>query len=451
MRDWEQYLNRDIACECGRTHNCGIGHIMIGTNILPALPGLIRAGGYQNICMVADQNTYAAAGEQVQALLAGDGLSCAKVIFADAELIPDERALGVILSEIPKGCDLILCVGSGTLSDLCKFVAYKLGIEYFMVATAPSMDGYASNVAPLIIKDTKTTYEVGRPAVILGDVDILAKAPMEMIRAGIGDMLGKYVCLADWRVAHIVTGEYTCDFVENMMRESVEVIRKAMDGAKKRDKEAITAVMEGLVLSGITMSYVGNSRPASGSEHHLSHFWEMMLLQQKKPDALHGLKVAIGTVISLKLYEQLKNNKNAFFGAGDSGYTQEQWEGDIVRVYGPAAPEVVRLEREVHKNAPEKAAQRRKVIAGRWDDIMRVVDNLPSTEDMIDLLRGIGAPYLPCEIEVDGQMVRDSIVYAKELRNRYGLLQVLFDGGIAKEMAEYITEFLKQLEKERQT
>ncbi len=447
MREWNGYLNRDIVCECQKTHRCEIGHIMIGEEVLFELPALIRDGGYQNPCMVADKNTYAVAGRQGKEILDKAGIHCEGIVFPDEELIPDEHALGVILSELPKGCDLIVCVGSGTLSDLCKFVGYKLGIDYFMVATAPSMDGYASNVAPLIIKDTKTTYEVGRPRVILGDVDILAKAPMEMIRAGIGDMLGKYVCLADWRLARIVTGEYVCGFVENMMRESVDVIRGAMDGAKKRDKEAIAAVMEGLVLSGITMSYVGNSRPASGSEHHLSHFWEMMLLQQKKPDALHGLKVAVGTVISLKLYEQLKDNKEAFFDV-ENAFSQGDWEKEITCVYGPAAPEVIRLEDEVHKNESVQVAQRRKAVAEHWDDIMRLAQSLPSAEEMIALLRGIGAPYLPCQIEVDEKMVSDSIVYAKELRNRYGLLQLLFDGGIAQKMANDSIGFLKQFEEE---
>ncbi|WP_066645007.1 sn-glycerol-1-phosphate dehydrogenase [Christensenella timonensis] len=451
MRDWEKYLNRDIACECHRTHRCGIDRIVIGEGALLELPAMIREGGYKNICMVADANTYAAAGKQAEALLAGSGILCTKAVFPEAELIPDEHALGVLLAGLPDGCDLMVCVGSGTLGDLCKFVSHKLHIDYFMVATAPSMDGYASNVAPLIVKDTKTTYEVGRPKAIIGDVNILARAPMEMIRAGIGDMLGKYVCLADWRVAHIVTGEYACGFVENMMRECVDVVKQAMDGANRREKGAIAAVMEGLVLSGITMSYVGNSRPASGSEHHLSHFWEMMLLQQGKPDALHGLKVAVGTVISLKLYELLKNNKEAFLKPGDRVLSQEKWEGEIRRVYGPAAPEVIRLEREMRKNALEQVEERRKAVAAHWDEIMRVAKSLPSAEEMADILNGIGAPYLPCQIGVDEQMARDGIIYAKELRNRYGLLQLLFDGGIAQGMAGDAMGFLKQLNKERQT
>lgn len=441
MRNWSEYLNREIICDCGAVHQCGIDAIVIGGGALKKLPQLI-GGRCRNICMVADRNTYEAAGKRVDAILRSAQIPCAKIVFPDKELIPDERALGVILSEIPRGTDLILSVGSGTLNDLCKFVSYQFGIDYFAVATAPSMDGYASNVAPLIIKDTKTTYEVGRPKAIIGDTDILAQAPAEMIRAGIGDMLGKYVCLADWKLAHIVTGEYYCDFVENMMRESVDMVRGAAKRALRGDGEAVAEVMEGLVLSGITMSYVGNSRPASGSEHHLSHFWEMMLLQQKEHDPLHGLKVAVGTVISLELYKQLRNNQESFW-KNESAYSEEKWETEIKRIYGPAAREVIRLEHSVQKNAGAKVAERRKAIAANRDRILAVARSLPSAEEMIGILKEIGAPYLPHEIGVDEQMVWNSIVYAKELRNRYGLLQLLFDMGEAEAMADAAVAFLK--------
>lgn len=129
---------------------------------------------------------------------------------------------------------MIIGVGSGTINDLCRFISYKMNLDYYIVGTAPSMDGYASNVSPLIIKHLKTTYEAHTAKVIIGDLDILAQAPLSMIAAGAGDILGKYVCLTDWQLAHIMNGEYYCPEMADMVRESIQ---KVVDNAKKRPKE----------------------------------------------------------------------------------------------------------------------------------------------------------------------------------------------------------------------
>lgn len=105
---------------------------------------------------------------------------------------------------------------------------------------------------------------------------------MEMITAGLGDILGKYTCLLDWKMAHIITGEYYCSHIADMVKEAVEIVVEESTRIKDRNPDAVKAVTEALVLSGIAMSFVGNSRPASGSEHHLSHYWEMKFQAEGK-------------------------------------------------------------------------------------------------------------------------------------------------------------------------
>ncbi|WP_196595788.1 L-ribulose-5-phosphate 4-epimerase AraD [Pectinatus frisingensis] len=126
-------------------------------------------------------------------------------------------------------------------------IAFHLDIlknNYFIIATAPSMDGYASDVAPLIINNLKTTYEkVGRSAAIIGDTDILKDAPLH-ITSGAGDIFGKYICLIDWPLAHIVTGEYYCNFIAQIMKDAVSEVAKAASGIAQRNGNAIGAVME---------------------------------------------------------------------------------------------------------------------------------------------------------------------------------------------------------------
>ena len=182
-------------------------------------------------------------------------------------------------------------------------------------ATAPSMDGFVSVGAALIHNHVKTTYQAHVPVAVLGDPEILAKAPMEMIVAGLGDILGKYTCLVDWKMAHLIEDEYYCEVIDKMVKESIEIVVEESDGIKQRDQEAVKHLMEALVLTGVAMSFVGNSRPASGSEHHLSHYWEMQFQMEGKKPILHGIKVGVGMLAVIKMYEMLEKEAPDFAAA----------------------------------------------------------------------------------------------------------------------------------------
>ena len=306
------------------------------------------------------------------------------------------------------------------------------------------MDGYASNVSPLIIKHLKTTYEAHTAKVIIGDLDILAQAPLSMIAAGAGDILGKYVCLTDWQLAHIINGEYYCPEMADMVRESIQ---KVVDNAKRaaqRNKEAVAAIMEGLVLSGIVMSYIGNSRPASGSEHHMSHYWEMMFLLDQQPDPLHGTKVGIGTVAAIKMYEKLRTLGKEAVPGSLPHFDYSAWSGEIEAAYGPAAPGVLKLEQSIGKNKDEEVTRRREAYLQNLDKIQALIDELPKAETIIDILKSMEAPYAPDQIQVTEDVFKRSIYYAKDLRNRFGLLQLLFDLDLQEEFSgELIEEIYK--------
>jgi len=436
--DFVKYLNKKIECGCGNTHFCGIEDIIIEDGALLKIPRLIRNKGYKQIFVVSDLNTEVAAGLKVKELLTENQIAFQAYVFSEKELIPDEKAVGTLLIQVPVGCDLILAVGSGTLNDLSRFVTSKLGIDYYVIATAPSMDGFASNVSPLIVDHVKTTYEIknekssGMPKAIIGDLTILSEAPMEMIAAGAGDILGKYVCIADWQISHIITGEYYCSDVAIMIQESIEKIVAAIPKLRDRDKNAISDVMEGLVLSGIAMSFIGNSRPASGSEHHVSHYWEMMSLLRGSHGALHGIKVGVGTVLCLKLYKKL----GMWIEKGETArickqetyiFNKEEWNQKITEAYQIAAPSVILLEDKVHKNGEEAVNIRRKNFLIHENEILTIIDNLPAPEDIEAYLFNIQAPVNPGQIQVSSQEEARSILYAKDLRNRFGLLQILHD------------------------
>jgi glycerol-1-phosphate dehydrogenase [NAD(P)+] len=409
--DLGHYLNRPIACECGRTHFAGIEAVEISDGAIGKLADLIRRGGYQKPFIVADKNTAKIAGGQVLEILFTQGMSYSSFVFDDAALSPDEDALGRLLINFDADCDLIVAVGSGTINDISRFFSHRLGLPYFIVATAPSMDGYASSVAPLLKNNLKTTFECHVPKAIIADRTILAEAPKDMIAAGFGDVVGKYTALTDWKLSAIINGEYYCERVAKLTRESLERTIRLREGIAAGDRGAIGELMETLILSGVAISYVENSRPASGSEHHLAHFWEMRLLWEGGDPILHGTGV---------------------------GMEKDQWALGIRKAFLKGAEEVLALEERVKKNDPALCQKRRMVIAEHWDEILRTLTTVPSPSRVQEYLQTVGAPFEPAQAGLGLRLVFDALVYAKEIRPRYTILQLLGDLGLLEHYAQQL-------------
>jgi glycerol-1-phosphate dehydrogenase [NAD(P)+] len=439
------FLKTKFTCNCGKEHRVDIDNILIEKEAIAFLPSLINQYNFKKIFIIADANTYKVAGEITETALQGNGFDLKKYIFEDEEhLIPDEKAIGKLLIQITSDIDLILAIGSGTLNDLSRYLSYKLSIPYFIVVTAPSMDGYASTVSALIVNDLKTTYTAISPKAIIADINIIKNAPMEMITAGLGDILGKYTSLCDWELGRIINGEYYCETVVNIIRSSIQKCVSNIDGIKNRDNFAIKNLMEGLVLTGIAMSFVGNSRPAAGSEHHLSHFWEMMFLLKGKKAILHGTKVGIATLIITKLYELLVTKTVNFNNAVDkvNSFNQKEWVKCIEKTYKTAAPDIIALEERVQKNSIEKYNKRIQIIKSKWNDIIRTIKKIvPSAKEIEAILLKVDAPINPLQVGVDSNTILNSIIFAKEIRNRYTVLQLLWDLGLLREFASNINDY----------
>lgn len=436
--DFRDYLNQDIACGCGHIHRCDIDTILIEPGALDKLPELLNKESYAHLCILEDENTKQVVGDRVEKLVTAD-YKVSTIVLPGSHLLPDEAGIGSVVTELPVDCDLILAVGGGTINDLGKFVSYKTGIPYMIIASAPSMDGFASNVAAMVTKKAKETYAAQMPKAIIADTKLMLDCPLDLIAAGVGDVLGKYVCLTDWKLSNILTGEYYCDYVAGIVRQSVEkVVHAAQVLAQRRDLQCIAELTEGLVLSGIAMSYIGNSRPASGSEHHLGHFWEMHFLQHGEHGAYHGIKVGVGTAMCLKMYEWLAMEDLDGLAAKEYHFDIDAWAENIHKIYKTAAPKVIALEAKGGKNSEENRAKRMERLVANKAEMIGLINGLPKAEAVAKLLADLEAPVYPSQIEVTEDHVVDACVYAKELRERVGLLQVLHDLGIAEEYGHRI-------------
>lgn len=378
-----EMANASFDCSCGKHHTLPIKHISIGSKAINSLCEIAEPFKSKEILMISDDNTYLAAGASAEALLKDSGFQMKSYCFPTGKeiLIPDEKALGRIFMELTNKTGLLIAVGSGTLNDLVKYMSARTGIPYVIICTAPSMDGYASDGAPLICGGFKISYIATLPYAIIGDTDIMKEAPMRLIQAGFGDVLGKLTALADWYLARDLIGEYCCETCVTLVQKAIKNVTDNAEGIAKRDEKAILYLIEALTLTGVAMGLIGVSRPASGAEHLLSHYWEMDFIARKKYPELHGIKVGIGTPIIAEMFELMKD--------------------EIPEAAMALAPSRLEVER---------------------------------------LLKLAGAPVLPTEVEVDKDLFYESLMKAYSVRKRYSVLQLAVEKGRMEECAKIITE-----------
>ena len=236
--DFDSMLGHDIPCTCGRTHSTDVQKIYLGSDAIDVLVATVQEMGFSHPFVVSDLNTWKAAGEAVDAALRGAGIACAHIVLPYDEPIPDEHVIGEIFCAMPQETDLIVCAGSGTLNDTCKFISYRAKIDYIVFATAPSMDGWVSIGAPLIINHMKVTIDTHGPLAVFSDPAVLAASPAKMINAGVGDVLGKYTALIDWRFSRIVNGEYVCDATVDNVRKALDLVSSNAEAIASSEPEA---------------------------------------------------------------------------------------------------------------------------------------------------------------------------------------------------------------------
>ena len=432
------YLATPLDCACGRTHYASLQYVSVERGAIGNLPGILKRLDKTHPYLICDSVTRAIAGDACMQFLETAGIPA--VLHEITHTDFDEATLGELLIHKPADMDIAVAVGTGAINDMTRYFSYQLGLPFMTVATAAPMDGFASSIAAIQVNHLKTTFEAQTPLAIIGDTDILKGAPYKMIAAGLGDLLGKSTCLCDWKLAHIITGEHICPSTVELVENCVGHVLEVAPRAKDRDPEVLGKIMEGLVLSGVAMSLYGNSRPASGCEHHMSHYWETIFAQRGQRPVPHGTQVGVGTVLILKAVEELLTRKVDFDAArrAAAAYDPAAWRGEMERAYGPAAPGIVELEETAQKNAPDNRLRRIDAMEQNWDAITALLRALPSSAYIAELLEGLGSPSQPGEIGVDPALLRDTFLYCKEIRARYTILQMLWDLQLLEPVADAV-------------
>ena len=409
-------LLQGIQCSCGKKHSCEIDSVFIEDGAITRLFEICAQ--YNSVLLVADENTFAAAGNETCRVL---GKKIAdKVIFSGKTvLIPNEESIDRVTKALGEN-DLIIGIGSGVIQDLCKYVSHESGIPYMVVATAPSMDGYASTGAAMITGGMKVTYPAGVPKAIVADPAVLANAPIEMIKAGYGDIIGKYSALNDWKLSRAVNGEYFCQYIYDTTYEMIEKTLALAEGLLKRDKESVKVLMEALVVVGIMMSFAGSSRPASGSEHHLSHFFEIVGILNGEEYLPHGIDVAYSTVVTAEVREKLLASK---FPAKQYVPDIDKLEKTLVEIYKTSAEGCLALQDKTGNYKKDRAS----IYLEKESEIRKILAECPSAEEIRRILALVELDISEFYGLYGAEKIEKAVLYAKDLKDRYTVLWMNFD------------------------
>ncbi|MBR2432760.1 MAG: iron-containing alcohol dehydrogenase, partial [Clostridia bacterium] len=285
---------------------------------------------------------------------------------------------------------------------------------------APSMDGYASSGAAMILKGMKETVPAGLPRAIIADTEVLRNAPMDMIKAGYGDIIGKYSALNDWKLSACVNGEYFCQYIYDVTYKMIENTLASADGLLKREEASVKAIMEALVIVGIMMSFAGSSRPASGSEHHLSHFFEIVGIVKDEFYFTHGIDVAYSTVITAELREKLLESEFP-----ETSYEMARWEYEetIRDIYGSVGDGCIALQDRIGNYKKERCY----VYLEKEKEIRAILRQMPTANEIKRMLSLVELDMAEFYTAYGEEKIKSAIRYAKDLKDRYTVLWVYYE------------------------
>ena len=422
-------------CTCGKIHKASIKASLVAPGAVAQTAVFARRLGGTRAFVLSDENTFRAAGTQALSALERYGVPYTEYRFPAAHLEPDEKTVGSAVLHFDERCDIIITVGSGVLNDIGKILAAHKNVPYVTVATAPSMDGYASSTSSVIRDRLKVSVNSRCPDAVLADPAVLAAAPRELLLAGLGDMLAKYVSVCEWRIGHIVTGEYYCEEVAKAVRAALQTCMAGANRLLLGDEAAAAAVMDGLTVSGIAADWAGVSRPVSGTEHYFSHIWDMRAAAMGTPSSLHGIQCAVGTLKTLKGYEELRRLLKT--GFSPEAFDQAAWLNALGAYMGEAGGQMLKNAQTCALYNEEKRAARQKAIRERLPEILNVIETeLPAYGEIYALLKKLGAPVSPVELGIPESETALCFKATKDIRDKYILSSLAFDLGCLDLLAE---------------
>ena len=417
-----------------------------GEGAMERLPKMLEAlFPGKKVVIVADDNTYNAAGRKVCGILDAAGTQMEdSFIFKDPELYAEWSYLQQLEAYLKERDAVPVAVGSGVINDLTKLASHHLGRRYVIVGTAASMDGYTAYGASITYEGNKQTFDCPAPLGVVFDPAVAAKAPAGMSASGYADLLAKIPAGADWIISDAVGSEAIDDFAFGLVQKN---LRKALSdpaAVADGDVEATGMLADGLIMSGFAMQAISSSRPASGTDHQFSHFWDMEGLCYNGRHVSHGFKVGIGTMVSTACLEFLisKDLTRLDIDACVAAWpTWEAQEAYIRKIFEGKPGHLARglAESRAKYCGPEGIRCQLNAIVAVWPELReRIREQIIPFDDVKEMLRLVGAPSRPEEIGVSKARLRDTFKCIPFMRNRYTGIDLIYRAGLLDEVTEHI-------------
>lgn len=440
---FSDFLGRKWECgDCGREHFVPTKWVNISEGAFAILPKLVSQIGHNQVAVVvADEITWKVAGGEVVNLLKEAKWLVCEIVLPLPLHATDEVA-NRLLNLWACDTSLAFAVGSGTINDLVKWVATQMKTPYISVPTAASMNGYTSPISALLIQGFKRTQPCQPPEGILTEPKIVASAPQKMTAAGYADLMSKTVADVDWQISNLLWGEHYCPLPRKLVAEADVWLQKHLANLAKGEPKAVTGLLEALLLSGIGMTIAGSSTPSSGAEHLISHWLEMKAISEGKEPALHGLQVGVGTLVALTVYEMLlETEPRDWLPTEDELRTPDLRKDEFESRYG-AISERVLTEFSAKWLSRERAEEAREKLAKNWERVREIVTSTwVPPEVHRQRLAVLGAATTPQEIGVSVDEIREAILHAREIRQRWTVLDTAYLVGL---LPKCVDEVLKR-------
>ena len=399
-------------CSCGCVHETSIKDIRIADGIVNEVGRILKENSFpKTILLVADKNT----------LKAADGIIESLEEFEVEYLLYDNLRLATMkeveqVEKLIRGRDIgVLSVGTGSVNDPCRLAAAMANKPLCIFGTAPSMDGFASYSSPIVKDGFKASYPAKSPEVIIADTAILASSPIELKSSGFGDMISKYTALVDWQVSALLTGERYCEKVASLTRDAVDELMSMADKVVVDDKETAGKIFESLLKTGIGMSFMQNSRPASGAEHIIGHLIECVELRDGILPNFHGEDIGVCTLHTLKVYNELAELESV-----ETHRENVDWD-DVFAFYGNMAEDVRALnfpENIIDQVDPEN-------LKNKWGQIRKIIRSVPSYDECREAMKKAGCKLDIADIGKSEKLFFDCMRYSPYMRKRFTILRML--------------------------
>ncbi len=422
--------------------------VVISEGALEAVADMFeRSFGDGAVVVVADENTFEVAGSFVSRKLEEAGRETVEPFLFPGRptLHADYENIKTLTASLQGHRAIPVAVGSGTLNDIVKRASHESDRRYMSVATAASMDGYASFGASITKDGFKQTMECPAPRAVVADLTVLMNAPARMTSAGYGDLLAKITAGADWMLADALEVEPIKAKEWSLVQEPLRRATARPGDLHAGDPSAMEGLIEGLVMSGLAMQAASSSRPASGAEHQFSHLWEMEGLGENPEDGgpplSHGFKVAVGTVSIAALYERVLAHDFKQLDTAAAVRAWPSWDRVERRIRsalgGSGVDDAAVSEAHAKYIDADELGQRLALLGERWPELReRVREQLLPAERVRAQLREADCPTTPAEIGLDLERFKATYRKAQMIRRRYTVLDLANESGVLDECVE---------------